>query len=212
MILRKKVTKVVRAVCLNVALCNSATGLERSGYLVVEHSAIRDKNEGPVALNLSEHFLGEEDHGDALPTPLSVPENAEPTLDILLGWILMLTRVVECFDGIVDAQVLVVLGDDLVQSTLTSIKSVNFSTRSRRRDFSHVPRIIVSRLTRPGFSSFEIRFHSPKCSHPAVMEPTLHSLPFERITRSVYQNSWGSGLCSHSDCRCTRFQGGGVMP
>jgi hypothetical protein len=56
---------------------------------------------------------------------------------------------------------------------------------SRSLVFSQVPITAVSRDTLPSSPSEEIFFHSLKCSHEAVMLPTLVSSPFERMIRAL---------------------------
>ena len=48
--------------------------------LLVELIAIGHDHEGPVARDLAQHLLREEDHRVALAAALCMPENAEPTL------------------------------------------------------------------------------------------------------------------------------------
>ena len=79
----------------------------------------------------------------------------------------------------------------LISPPLVSSKTVKFSTRSRNRVFSHVPRIRVSREMTPFSPSLLIRFQSEKCSQPAVMLPILAWLPLDRMMTALYQNSCG---------------------
>ena len=55
-------------------------------------------------------------------------------------------------DGVVDAEVLVVLGDELDEAAFGSSKRMKFSTRSSSRAGSQVPRSIVSSETTPCFA------------------------------------------------------------
>ena len=78
--------------------------------LVVEVVPVGDDEERPVAGHLPQHLLREEDHRKALAAPLRVPEDAQPAL---VGLDLL-----QSGDGVVHAEELVVLGDDLDQSAL----------------------------------------------------------------------------------------------
>ena len=78
--------------------------------LVVELLPVGDDDEGPVAGNLTQHLLGEEDHRDALAAPLRVPEDAQLAL--------VVPCLLQRLDGVVDAEELVVLGQNLDQPTL----------------------------------------------------------------------------------------------
>ena len=73
--------------------------------LVVEVFAIGDDEEGPVAGNFAKDLLTEKDHGVAFATALGVPEDAEFALVVL--------DIADALDGLVDAEELVVFGDDL---------------------------------------------------------------------------------------------------
>ena len=83
------------------------------------------------------------------------------------------------------------LATSLLSSPLRSSKRMKFSTRSRSFRLSQVPRIIVSRLMRPGSFSSSIFFHSAKCSKPAVMLPILALEPFDRMMKPLYQKTCG---------------------
>ena len=74
--------------------------------LLVEFLAVGDDQEGPVARQLAQHLLGEEDHGIAFAAALGVPENAQPARGSSAA-------VLHRREGVVDAEVLVVLGDQL---------------------------------------------------------------------------------------------------
>jgi hypothetical protein len=56
--------------------------------LVVQVLAVGDDHEGPVAGQLAQHLLGEEDHRVALAAALGVPEDAQLALVLadLLPW------------------------------------------------------------------------------------------------------------------------------
>ena len=56
---------------------------------------------------------------------------------------------------------------------------------------SHIPRMAVSRETRPGSFSSSIRFHSPNLSHGAKVEPTFVSEPLESTTSALGVKSCG---------------------
>ena len=73
--------------------------------LAVQVVTVGDDHERPVAGNLPQHLLGEEDHRIALAGTLRVPEHAELALVLL--------DVLDGGDGVVDAEELVVLGDEL---------------------------------------------------------------------------------------------------
>ncbi len=73
--------------------------------LAVELLAVGDDEEGPDASQFAQDFLGEEDHREALAAALGMPENAEAALIRPDG--------ADGFDGVVDAEILMVLGEDL---------------------------------------------------------------------------------------------------
>ncbi len=73
--------------------------------LVVELFAVGDDDEGPVAGFLAEDLLGEEEHGEGFAGTLGVPEDAELALAV--------AELVHGGDGALDAEELVVLGDEL---------------------------------------------------------------------------------------------------
>ncbi len=82
--------------------------------LVVQIKAVGDDDEGPVTRQLAQNLLGEEDHREALATALGVPEDAQPALVVL--------DLTHLFEGTFDAQVLVILGHDLDETTTHSLK------------------------------------------------------------------------------------------
>ena len=82
----------------------------------------------------------------------------------------------------------------LTVPSLCSEKRVKFSTRSRSRPCSHVPRMTTSRATRRGSSSLSTRFHSLNRSQSAVIEPTRLSMPLLAISRALYQKRCGTSF------------------
>src|SRR5437879_13529490 len=73
--------------------------------LIVKIRAIGNDEERVVTRDLPKHLLGEKGHRNGLTASLRVPEDAQPTLvllDLLKGR-----------DGVIDAEVLVVLSEDL---------------------------------------------------------------------------------------------------
>ena len=92
-------------------LADRATGLERLGNLIVQLNTIRHHNEGPIPGNLAEDFLGEEHHREAFARALRLPEDARSSVALLSGG--------QCGgDGIVHAEVLVILAEHFDQSRL----------------------------------------------------------------------------------------------
>ena len=73
--------------------------------LLVELFAVGDDDEGPIAGFLAQDLLGEEEHGEGFAGALGVPEDAELALAI--------AELVHGIDGALDAEELVVLGDEL---------------------------------------------------------------------------------------------------
>ena len=82
--------------------------------LVVEVVAIGDDEEGPVTGNFTQDFLAEEDHGVAFAAALGVPEDAELTVVVL--------DFADGLDGLVDAEELVVFGDDFDERAFSGIE------------------------------------------------------------------------------------------
>ena len=82
--------------------------------LVVEVVAIGDDEEGPVTGNFTQDFLAEEDHGVAFAAALGVPEDAEFALVVL--------DFADGLDGLVDAEELVVFGDDFDKRAFSGIE------------------------------------------------------------------------------------------
>ena len=78
--------------------------------LAVKVITVGDDHERPVAGELPQDLLREEDHRVALAGALRVPEDAELALIVL--------DLLDGGDGIVHAEELVVLGDELVQIAL----------------------------------------------------------------------------------------------
>jgi len=93
--------------------CGAQAGmvLEGLGDLVVQLHAVGHHYEGPVALHPAQHLLGEEHHREALAAALGLPEHAGAAVSPLA-----------CLqhrgDGVVDAEELVVLTENLDQPAL----------------------------------------------------------------------------------------------
>src|SRR5256714_15532266 len=66
-------------------LRHSPNAGERLVDLLIEIVAVGHNHKGPVALNLSQHFLCKEDHREALTATLRMPENAQPSLVLANG-------------------------------------------------------------------------------------------------------------------------------
>src|SRR4051794_15807722 len=66
-------------------LRHSPDASERLVDLVVEIVAVGHNHKGPVARNLSQHFLCKEDHRETLTAALRMPENAQPSLVLANG-------------------------------------------------------------------------------------------------------------------------------
>ena len=94
-------------------------------------------------------------------------------------------------DGVVRAQVLMILSDKLDESDLR--------LHEEREVFDEVeqPFVIAQSLSMvsnelaPCSSSELTRFHSAKCSQLAVNPPNRLWEPLETIIRALYQNRWG---------------------
>src|SRR5205814_5341798 len=86
-------------------LRHSSNAGERLVDLVIEIVAVGHNHKGPVARNLSQHFLSEEDHRETLTAALRMPENAQPSL--------VLTNGVHSVKRTIHAKILVVLRDNL---------------------------------------------------------------------------------------------------
>src|SRR5690349_8182872 len=92
-------------------LGDGAGGGEGLVDLAVELLAVGDDEEGPGAGEFAQDFLGEEDHREALAAALGVPEDAEAALFLADG--------ADGLDSVVDAEILVVLGEDLDERATT---------------------------------------------------------------------------------------------
>jgi hypothetical protein len=93
------------------SLAHGAGGLEGPGDLLVQFDAVGDHHKGPVAGQLPQHLLREEDHRKALAAALRLPEHAAAPMA-------QLARLQHRGDGVIDAEELVVLADDLDQPGL----------------------------------------------------------------------------------------------
>jgi hypothetical protein len=94
-----------------LGLAHRAGGLEGLGDLLVQFHAVGDDHEGPVAGQLAQHLLREEHHREALAAALRLPEHAAAP-------VAQLARFEHRGDGVIDAEELVVLADDLDQPGL----------------------------------------------------------------------------------------------
>ena len=94
-----------------LGLTHRAGGLEGLGDLIVQFHAVGDDDKGPVAGQLAQHLLREEHHRETLAAALRLPEHAAAPVT-------QRARVEHRGDGVVDAEVLVVLADDLHQPGL----------------------------------------------------------------------------------------------
>ena len=162
--------------------------LEGLGDLVVQLHPVGHDHERPVPRHLAQHLLREEHHRKALATALRLPEHAAAPAAGLAGR-------EHRGDGIVDAEELVVLADDLHQSGLVLGEEREVLHHIEQSRLSQVPRIITSSDTRRGSSSLSMRFHSKKRSQSAVSEPTRLSVPFDAMSKALYQNSAGIFAC-----------------
>jgi hypothetical protein len=88
-----------------------AGGLERLGNRVVQLHAVGHDHERPVAHHLARHLLREEHHRETLAAALRLPEHIAATMP-------QLARFENRGDGVVDAEELIILSDDLHQSGL----------------------------------------------------------------------------------------------
>ena len=101
---------------LQVALTENARVREHAIRLFIEVDAVGDDDEGPVAGHLAQYLLGEEHHRHRLAGALGVPVDAHlPALARGPG-----ADFSQSFDGVVDAEVLVVLGDELHEALWAS--------------------------------------------------------------------------------------------
>ena len=80
--------------------------------LVIEVRTVGDDDEGPVARDLPQHFLGEEEHRHRLTRALRVPEDSKPPAILFRA----ATNDSQALDGVVDPQVLVVLRHELYEA------------------------------------------------------------------------------------------------
>ena len=94
-----------------LGLAHRAGGLERLGDLLVQFHPVGDHHEGPVAGQLAQHLLREEHHRKALAAALRLPEHAAAPVAKLAG-------LQHRGDGVVDAEELVVLAENLDQPGL----------------------------------------------------------------------------------------------
>ena len=85
--------------------------LERLGNLIIQFDTVCDNHKRPVAFHLAQNFLSEEYHCEAFPASLCLPKNATPPITQF-----------PCGehggDGVVHAENLVILTDDLHESGL----------------------------------------------------------------------------------------------
>ena len=72
------------------------------------------------------------------------------------------------------------------------MNATKFSTRSKSRCRSHVPRSAVSSDTTPCSPSELIFFHSAKCPQGAEVDPTRVSAPLDSTTNALNQNKCGT--------------------
>ena len=86
-------------------------GLECLGDLVIQFNPVGHDHESPVARHLAQHLLGEEHHRKTFPAALRLPKYAAATVALL-------TRLQHRGDGVVYAEKLVILADDLHQPGL----------------------------------------------------------------------------------------------
>ena len=110
MILRQQLPEVLAARRLGLLLGDGATGHELLVDLIVQLVAVGDDDEGPVAGQRAQDLLREEQHRETLAAALGVPEHAEPPALFL--------QLANRVDRAVDAEILVVLGDDLGEVAL----------------------------------------------------------------------------------------------
>ena len=96
---------------VTLGLGHHPSGLEGVGNLIVEVGAIGDDHEGPIAGNLALDLLAVEAHRIALAAALGLPEHPRPAVAPAPGF-------QSGGDGVVDAEHLVILGDDLDQTAL----------------------------------------------------------------------------------------------
>ena len=78
--------------------------------LVVKVCAIRDHNESPIAMKFPQYFSREEDHRIRFATALRMPEDAQPALIFL--------DLLNCLEGAIHTQILMVLGNQFDQPAL----------------------------------------------------------------------------------------------
>jgi hypothetical protein len=88
-----------------ISITHGSDRFKSLGDLLVQFHAIGDHHEGPVAGQLAQHLLGKEHHREALAAALRLPEH--PTAPVAH---------LACFehrnDGVIHAQVLVILADN----------------------------------------------------------------------------------------------------
>src|SRR5450755_3568127 len=91
-----------------LGFADRAARLERFGNLVIQFHTISHNHEGPVARKLAQNLLREKDHRKTLAAALSLPKYTAPTMTQLAGF-------QHRGNGVVNAQILVVLADNLDQ-------------------------------------------------------------------------------------------------
>src|ERR1700676_3975515 len=92
-------------------LTHCACCLKCLSDLIVQFSAIGDNDERPIARDLSQYLLREEDHGQALAGTLCLPKHTAAS-------VFLLSRIEHRRDGVVDAQHLMILSKNLDQPAL----------------------------------------------------------------------------------------------
>ncbi len=100
-----------RMALVTLGLAHRARGLEGLGDLVVQFNAVGHDHEGPVAGKFAQHLLGEEHHRETLAAALRLPEHAAAPVTELAG-------LQHRGDGVVHAEKLVVLAEDLYKPGL----------------------------------------------------------------------------------------------
>jgi hypothetical protein len=106
---KMRAARGVALVALGFAHC--AGGFERFGNLGIQLPAVGHDHEGPVARHLAQHLLREEHHRETFAAALRLPEHAAAAMSEFAGF-------EQRGDGIVHAEDLVILPDDLHQPGL----------------------------------------------------------------------------------------------
>ena len=143
---------------ITLGLRHHLGGLEGVGDLIVEIGAIGHDHEGPIAGNFALNLLAVEGHRVALAAALGLPEHPRPAMPSAPGF-------QGGGDSVVDAEHLVVLGDDLHQTALAVAEQ------------GEVLDVIEQALGLAGAPQQHLQRHPPGFVFPGYPLPLKKSLP-----------------------------------